>query len=108
MSQLEQMISAAVAVHEAQKRIPTDLRAHSFFGKMDLWQYIAITDDRTCSPCLELDTRFFMGDELRGEFPFLKVIDVNQILVGKHPNCRCVLQRITEPTHYIPIMDVEI
>lgn len=113
MSQLEQVISAAVAVFEAQKRIPYDLRAHSFFSKMDLWQYIAITDDKTCETCLDYDTRFFTGDELRSKFPHLQIISEDQILARVHmtlwnqDTCRCVLQRITEPTHYISIMDIE-
>ena len=115
MSQLavEVAVASAIAVFEAQKRIPADLADHSFFGKLDLWQYIAITDDKTCETCLDYDTRFFLGDDLRLEFPDLKVIGEDMILAKVHitlwgqDTCRCVLQRITEPTHYIPIMDVE-
>ena len=93
----------AVELVKAIKRIPDELRGHSFFSQFDLWQYEVITDDKTCSPCLDLDTRFYYGDELRGEFFFMQVIDANTIEAHIHPNCRCVLNRITEPDIYLSV-----
>ena len=101
----EEVVLAAIAVHEAQKRIPDHLKTHSFFSKMDVWQFIAIIDDRTCDVCLPLDTRFFTGDELRSNFTYLDILDEVVILAKVHPNCRCVLNRIYEPSHYISLTE---
>lgn len=108
MSQLAKAVAIAIALHEA-RRIPDPFRTHTYFSANDLWQYIAITDDRTCNLCLEDDTKFFMGNEIRSLFPFWQIVDDGTIRVHGHmprdDNCRCILIRITEPTHYIPIME---
>ncbi len=102
MSQLEQVISAAIAVHEAQKRIPTDLKAYRFFGADDVWIYHFVSDDRLCDQCrLYAEIQFWGGDELRTTFPFLEITSKEIIHVHVHPNCRCHLTRLFEtPPEY--------
>jgi len=99
-----QAVQAVQAV-DALKRKPEGYETQSFFGQYDLWQFIAITDDRTCDVCMDKDTRFYTGNELRTEFMDLMIEDGDTILARVHPNCRCELHRIIEPTHYIPITE---
>ena len=103
----EQAVVAAVAVYEAQKRIPDDYKDQSFFGLQDIWTYITITDDRTCDTCLMLDKGNYIGIDLRILFPNLEIISANQILPRTHmtlwgkDTCRCTMLRLTEPKPYI-------
>lgn len=101
---LLQAVQAAKAV-DALKRKPEGYELQTFFGQYDLWQFTAITDDRTCAECMDKDTRFYNGNELRSEFMDLLIEDGDTILARVHPNCRCELHRIIEPTHYIPITE---
>ena len=97
-----QAVQAVKAV-DALKRKPEGYEYQTFFSEYDVWQFIAITDDRTCASCMNYDTRFYKGNELRSEFIFLEIVDGNLILAKVHPNCRCQLSRITFTEHYISI-----
>lgn len=106
MSRLEQVISAAVAVYEAQKRIPADLKPYSYFGAEDVWVYHFVSDDRLCDQCrLYAEIEFWAGDELRSTFPFLEITSKEIINVNVHPNCRCYLTRLFEipPEYEVPL-----
>ena len=105
---LLQAVQAVKAV-DALKRKPEGYETQSFFGQYDLWQFTAITDDRTCEVCMDKDTRFYMGNELRLEFQDMLLLPSNPdtILARVHPNCRCELHRITSFEHYIPIIERE-
>ena len=103
---LYQVVQAVKAV-DALKRKPEEYKYQSFFSELDLWQFIAITDDRTCAACMNYDTRFYKGNELRTEFEFLLIIDEDTILAQVHPNCRCELHRITYSEHYLSITEKE-
>lgn len=94
-------IVEAVEEFEAKKRIPDELPRQTFFGKYDLWYYIAITDSRTCRTCLMLDRSVLMGIDLRLLFPWLEVISSDQMLPMTHPNCRCTLLRVTNLQDYL-------
>ena len=97
-----QAVQAVKAV-DALKRKPEEYRYQTFFGEYDIWQFTAITDDRTCASCMNYDTRFYKGNELRSEFMFLEIVDGNLILAKVHLNCRCQLTRITFTEHYLSI-----
>jgi hypothetical protein len=86
---------------EAKLRIPDEFRGSSFFGKFDLYQYIAITDDRTCNTCMTYDRMITPGNYLRAYFPNMDIINDDQILPQIHPNCRCTLLRVTNLADYI-------
>ena len=93
---------------EALKRKPDDYKGTSFFGKYDLWTYIAIMDDRTCQRCSVHDQTINAGDLLRAVFPYLQIIGQDQIHPHVHPNCRCVLLRVTDLADYIDYTSPEI
>jgi len=88
-------------VAEAKQRIPANLKGTSFYSSFDLWQYIAIMDDRTCKRCQIFDRMINPGDYLRAYYPNSEIISPNQILVHEHPNCRCTLLRVSDLTDYI-------
>jgi hypothetical protein len=88
-------------VCEAKQRIPTQYKGTSFFSVMDLYQYIAITDDRTCKVCMQYDKMILQGDFLRSYYPELEIISPNQLLPHVHPNCRCTILRVTDLADYI-------
>jgi hypothetical protein len=88
-------------VAEAKQRIPSDLKGHSFFSNFDLYQYIAITDDRTCKLCMEFDRMIIQGSFIRSYYPYLEIIGENQLLPHVHPNCRCTMLRVTDLADYI-------
>ncbi len=85
---------------EAQTRIPFWLQGTTFFSEWDFWTFNSIVDDRTCFSCNVLDKIMFTGLELRLAFPYLEIIDENTILAHVHPNCRCLLTRITSLLDY--------
>lgn len=86
---------------EAKQRIPKQFAGNSFFSRFDLYQYIAITDDRTCKTCMIYDRMITPGNYLRAYFPFMDIINDDQILPRVHPNCRCTLLRVTNLADYI-------
>jgi hypothetical protein len=88
-------------VNEAKQRIPPEFRGNSFFSAFDLYQYIAITDDRTCKLCMQFDKMIISGDFIRAYYPYLEIITPNQMLPQVHPNCRCTLLRVTDLADYI-------
>jgi len=90
------IVRAVTVVQEAIKRKPLGLDI-SFFSQYDLWIYHAVLDDRLCLTCLDNEkTPRIFGNELRAKFPYLEIIDENTINAKVHPNCRCLLTRITE------------
>jgi hypothetical protein len=87
---------------KAITRIPVEFtrRGLTFFGRNDWWIFIAVMDDRTCPQCRPKEGMPYMGVELRGIFPYLRIIGPNMIAgLGVddrglvHPNCRCFLVR---------------
>jgi len=90
-------IVAAIAVHEAKKRVPTppDWPGVTFFSRLDVWLYDARLDSKTCDLCRAYeDIGIFYGHSIRGIFPYLEIQDMNTIAVNVHPNCRCYLTRL--------------
>ena len=85
----EQAVMAVQAVLEALKRKPGWLKdpRQSFFGALDLWFYLAISDDKTCWTCEMLNQGIYNGIDLRTLFPYLEIISANQMLPYVHPNC---------------------
>ncbi len=87
----------------AWKRKPADLKGTTFFGRWDLWFYIAISDPATCWTCELINGSVFMGIDLRLLFPYNLIVDSDQILPMVHPNCRCTLLRVTDLNDYLPL-----
>jgi hypothetical protein len=94
---------AVQALMEALKRKPGWLEdpRQSFFGALDLWFYLAISDDKTCWTCEMLNQGIYKGIDLRTLFPYLEIISANQMLPYVHPNCRCTLLRVTDIYDYL-------
>ena len=91
-----QLISTvdAVEVLEAFKRIPEEFKGFTFFGMDDRWLYLKSGNPHLCEDCLGYDGEVFYGDSLRGEFPYLRIIDENTINPNVHPNYECLLIRV--------------
>jgi len=102
-----QCVETYEALVEAQ-RIPDDLRDHTFFSQYDWWIYISREDDKTCFSCTVLGGILFTGLELRSAFPWLRFKDVNTLYPSTHPNCRCILLRLTSATDYIRLVQLEL
>ena len=93
-STAEEVALVVRAVLEAIKRIPPHLKGTTFFSANDQWFYIAMSDDRVCPECDELNGGIFDGNYLRYVFPWLRVMDEDTIFPMVHPHCRCILHRI--------------
>ena len=109
-TQLSQIVEAVQAYEKQWK--PKDLDKTTFFGSFDIWYYMGISDDATCTACLMLNQSILTGIDLRLLFPYLEIVNDDQILPHVHPNCRCTMLRITDPRDYItltePIPEVKI
>lgn len=106
LSQLVEVANVAQAaiVIDAMKRKPEEYERQSFFGEYDLWHYIPIFDKKLCDRCLmHARTEYFVGTYLRGLFPYLEIVDANIINANVHPNCRCILTRITDAAEYLMV-----
>ncbi len=101
--QIVAAVQAYLALEGAWKRKPADLAAQTFYGKYDLWFYLAISDDKTCWTCELLNGSVLMGIDLRMLFPYNIIVDPDQILPQVHPNCRCTMLRVTDIQDYLDI-----
>ncbi len=87
----------ALKAVSAYKRIPEGYETYTFFGHNDMWNYVAVFDDRLCDECENyLEIGIFNGDKLRDVFQRLVIADENTIMLNVHPNCRCYLIRVIE------------
>jgi len=93
-------VQAVEAVQKAQKRIDRTQYPESttFFSKLDRWLYYAVSDTKVCDLCRFFEEQQpadgYPGDWLRGNFPYLEILDVDEIAANVHPNCRCALKRV--------------
>jgi hypothetical protein len=83
-----------IDLHEAKKRIPIEYGNVSFFGENDEWLYISSYALAMCDVCGGYDNDHYFGPDLRGAFPYLTIIDENNIYAGVHPHCGCILSRV--------------
>jgi len=75
--------------------IPDELKGVvTFFSEYDLWDYSNI-NYHTCQTCVGNSSTVYQGDELRSLFPFLAILDEDTIYPEVHPNCTCVMRRVT-------------
>ena len=100
----------AVEAVKAIQRIPEGA-TQSFFGKYDVWRYEGIADEKLCETCLNFLLRgpkgspYYFGNELRANFPYLEIEDVNLIMPNVHPHCRCKLHRVTTIHEYMEVLE---
>ncbi len=80
---------------EAKSRIPPELKGQTFFSINNLYHYFGISDDKLCDQCQQYDGETIVGSELRKLFPYLTIDTENIIYPNVHPNCRCLLIRLT-------------
>ena len=99
------MVQAVNAVQQtaALSRIPETLKAFSFFGNYDLWEYYELGDpDSECEHCKQYSSKTFVGSELRAEFPDLIIEDQDTIYPNVHmtlwgvDTCKCLLIRVNK------------
>ena len=90
---MSQQVQIVKAVQEAKSRIFKQYD-QPFFSKYVWWEYIEISDSRTCDLCHAYGHGRYNGAHIRGLFPELEIYDAETIKVNKHINCRCVLVRI--------------
>ena len=61
------------------------------------WRFRAITDERTCADCMELNGREFEVDspsELDMFFPYGELVSPRRYKPNIHPNCRCIISHV--------------
>ena len=76
--------------------IPPDLKGlMTFFSEYDVWDY-GITNVNTCKVCDGNMVGVYQGHELRSLFPNLVIMDEDAIAPNVHPNCACVMRRLTD------------
>ena len=68
----------------------------TFFTSYDYWRFNLIsTVTKPCGKCqYYTGVGVLTGDLLQGMFPYLKVVDDDEIKCNIHPNCRCFLSRV--------------
>jgi len=89
-------ITAIIQVVEAVDRIPPEYEEHTFFSSQDLWKLESIYDKKLCNVCRILaQDPYYYGNHLRHYFPYLEIINEDQIRANIHPHCRCILTRVT-------------
>ncbi len=101
------LIQAVQATRQTidKRWIPEDFSEYSFFSVYDVWSYESEnTKGNQCWACAQFQAiGTFFGDELRGMFPDLKIVDANTILPRVHvtlwdkDTCKCVLHRAPQP-----------
>ena len=102
MGSPQEAVQIVNAVIEAKKRIDRQHYPQSttFFSKLDRWLYHEVTDGRLCQVCRFNATQQpaggFPGDWIRINFPYLEIVDSDEIEVNAHPNCRCVMKRVID------------
>jgi len=102
LAPLIRAVEAVQAVQKAKKRKPPTRPGVTFFSEADTWLFNARADTKVCRLCrLYEQWGEIRGDQLRTEFPYLKIIDENMIAGSEpdgrglvHPNCRCFLTRL--------------
>ena len=67
----------------------------SFFSEFDIWDYGTLGYN-TCEDCNGFSMAVYGGHELELIFPNLIILDENMIKPNIHPNCGCVMTRLTE------------
>ena len=96
----------AVQVVDSLQRKPELYKTQSFFGELDLWDYVPYFDKKLCPACrAHAHTEVFRGTHLRAKWPYLEIQDENTILPKEHPNCRCQLWRIILPKRYLKVLE---
>ena len=104
-------VQAVQVVEKARRRIPEEYKDHSFFGQYDIWRYEGIADQKLCERCLNFflhgpkGSPYYVGTELRVNFPDLEIEGVNLIMPVVHPNCRCKLHRVTSSHEYLAVLE---
>ena len=68
----------------------------AFFTSYDYWELHPVNNQRgPCGKCqYYAGVGVLTGDLLQGMFPYLKVVDDNEIKCNIHPHCQCFLKRV--------------
>lgn len=100
MSSPVEVVGIVLAVQEARKRIPDNLKHTHPFSHYAVWDYMNLGDPQSeCEHCLRYDGKQFTGDMLRTYFPDL-MFDGEDILPRVHvtlwgkDTCKCRLIRV--------------
>jgi len=91
------LIRVVEAVYDARNRIPLAYRGiYTFFSEYDMWLFESERDPKVCVPCEELDGAVFQGTDLRVRFPYLEILNENEVAANLHINCRCKFTRLSQ------------
>jgi hypothetical protein len=103
--QLTTLINAIRTIQNGDKHwVPAEYRgAVTFFADNDQWQFIASNLSNMCPVCEGMDLEYFQGPDVRTEFPYLEIIEGNQIYARVHPNCSCALARMGDVIEEPPV-----
>lgn len=86
--QIIEIVKAVKAVEAVQFH-------QTMFGPNVFWQF-ETHKPNSCERCLYYEGKgTFPGDTLNTLFPDLTIIDEDTIKVNLHPNCDCMLQRVS-------------
>ena len=94
MIEVVKVVNAVEAVEKALARKPAYLGDVTFFGADDMWQFIASHSPNMCGECEGYDMNVYFGNEIRGLFKYLEIVDENTVYTHVHPHCLCPLVRL--------------
>ena len=97
--QLIKIVKAVDAVKRRPVKAPANI---TFFSEEDVWVFQEVIDTKVCEICrTAARIEQFRGNNLRMNFPYLVILNMNEIGGGEldgnglvHPNCRCRLVRV--------------
>jgi hypothetical protein len=89
-----QPIQLIQITQKASKRIPETLQGPTYYSDNDLWLYEQSEHPNMCEECASYNLQQFSGSQLRTEFKWHEIIDVNFIYPKVHPHCFCGLVRL--------------
>lgn len=104
MLQPLQAVQLIQLTQKAKQRIPVELQGPTYYSENDVWLYEQSEHPNMCEECEGYNLETFTGTELRKEFPWHEIIDINFIYPKVHPHCFCGLVRLypVEGAEYVP------
>lgn len=92
--QPQQLVQLVQLTQKAKQRIPAELQGPTYYSENDVWLYEQSEHPNMCEECAGYNLETFTGTQLRSEFKWHEIIDINFIYPKVHPHCFCGLVRL--------------